>query len=498
MNRLVWLALGTAAALGACGSPAPPSAKDVGAEDAGAQNVPATPTDRNPFAAQPDTSEGLTNDSTDLNAVLERGALAGACAKYAAGAHDRRSMLLCGKSMFFDEGFGNTGVPKALISFLIENFPNEIGFGFEKLGMIADPRSAAHFPIGVAPGKKFGTADTMAFSCASCHFGRLEDGRYSVGAANHSYAYGTQNLALVVLPTLALRGDLTAHDAGARARLKPLLDRLNSDAMLKGKLLLAIAPLATAGTPPMFPKEIEQHYATWKSGTMDFLIEPLPFNDHVHTVSKISPLWGIPQRAEEKTYGMPSAMLGATGGTSSLENFAASFVDLGGGDLHAWPPALLAPLAEYIYSLRAPKSTAPSDTVATANGAALFRDRGCAGCHAGPRGSGQRFYSFAEVGTDAEMLKWANPKGDGVIADGLRFLPGDTITRQLKSPRLTGLWSMRRFLHNGSVDSLEDLVCANGARTPILAPAYGNQGHTYGCDWTAAEKTALLAFLRSI
>ncbi len=53
-----------------------------------------------PFAPMPDTSEGLTNLSSDLKAVLEGDALKDACTKYWKGATDRKSMLLCGKSMF--------------------------------------------------------------------------------------------------------------------------------------------------------------------------------------------------------------------------------------------------------------------------------------------------------------------------------------------------------------------------------------------------------------
>ena len=70
-----------------------------------------------PFRAQPDTSEGLTNTSANLEALLEGGALPGACAAWEADPTDRRKKLLCGKSMFFYEGFGTIGVPTALYDF---------------------------------------------------------------------------------------------------------------------------------------------------------------------------------------------------------------------------------------------------------------------------------------------------------------------------------------------------------------------------------------------
>src|SRR5436190_10781287 len=83
-----------------------------------------------PFTPQADGSEGLTNTSADLDAVLEHGALATACADYAADPGDRHARLLCGKAMFFDESFGTAGVPKPLLTWLIADFPDEVGAGF--------------------------------------------------------------------------------------------------------------------------------------------------------------------------------------------------------------------------------------------------------------------------------------------------------------------------------------------------------------------------------
>jgi hypothetical protein len=56
-----------------------------------------TGTARDPFAPQPDTSEGLTNVSSDLMALLEGGSLRGACDAYwaavDAGTDTRRTPL---------------------------------------------------------------------------------------------------------------------------------------------------------------------------------------------------------------------------------------------------------------------------------------------------------------------------------------------------------------------------------------------------------------------
>jgi hypothetical protein len=457
-----------------------------------------TGTGDGPFAPQPDESEGLVNVSADLDALLEKGALKDACAKYFGGAKDRRSMLLCGKAMFFYEGFGTAGVPKPLVTFLVENFPDEVGRGFEKVGMVPDPSSKEGLPLGLAPGGKLGSVDTLAFACASCHFAKMPDGRYAVGAPNHGWEYGVTNLMLAVMPALQVPGAKKEdHDALALARIKPLLDKLDADASLKVKLMGALLPLISGGgSAPPFPKEAEHHYAKWKPGTMDFFIEPLPFNDKIHTVSKISALWGIPTPEEAQAAGMESGMLGFTGGTASLSNFTYSFVELGGGKPEEWPDDKRAPLVAYIHSLRAPQNPNMPEAAQVAKGEALFRDKGCLDCHAGPRGSGKRVYTYEEIGTDDAMKRWADPDLTGKPAPGFRFPAGDRITNGIKSPRLVGMWAMTKFLHNGSLDDLDALFCMKGARPTTTEPAYGDGGHAFTCDGLGDdEKAALKAYL---
>jgi hypothetical protein len=60
------------------------------------------------------------------------------------------------------------------------------------------------------------------------------------------------------------------------------------------------------------------------------------------------------------------------------------------------------------------------------------------------------------------------------------------------------LWATKRFLHNGSVGSLDELLCVNGPREIDSRPVYGNGGHLFGCDTlTIEEKEAVIAYLDS-
>ncbi len=272
-----------------------------------------------PLAQSEADDGGLTNVSTDLMAVLEQGALEGACDAYFGGQTDLKTKLLCGKWMYFYESFETAGAPAALIDFLVGKMPQSVGSGMTKFGMIEDPTSDKHLPLGLTSTSPIGgSIAAYSFTCASCHFGKLPDGRYAVGAPNHDYDYGTQNLALALFPQVALLGGQNA-DPQAMEKIQPLMDELNNTSGLKLQLIGAMAGLVSAPIPD-FPAEAQHYYATWKTGTMDFLIAPLPLDDGVHTISKISPLWAIPTEDEVVSSGMTNAMLGWTGGVHSVMN----------------------------------------------------------------------------------------------------------------------------------------------------------------------------------
>jgi hypothetical protein len=110
---------------------------------------------------------------------------------------------------------------------------------------------------------------------------------------------------------------------------------------------------------------------------------------------------------------------------------------------------------------------------------------------------GREVYTYEEIGTDDAMRWWADgPDHDGEPCCDLRFGEGDALTGGIKSPRLVGLWAMSRFLHNGAVDSLEQLLCLE-PRRGVDEPAFGDAGHEYGCELGDADREALLAYLRA-
>jgi len=97
----------------------------------------------------------------------------------------------------------------------------------------------------VAPGLPLQSgADTLAFGCASCHFGQLPDGRYAVGAPNHDYEYGAQMLALLLLPQAASPGfNESEHHPDAIAEIQDALAHLRDNNQLRWELIGNLLPL---------------------------------------------------------------------------------------------------------------------------------------------------------------------------------------------------------------------------------------------------------------
>lgn len=452
-----------------------------------------------PFAPQPDTSEGLVNVSADLEELMEFGLLDFACDDWEADPTNREAMLACGKWRFFYEPMGTDGIPEPLFDWVGRNFPDFAGSGFTRFGMIQDPLADKPRPLGFGDTEPFGLANAVGMTCASCHFGQLPDGRYAVGYPNHRYDYGTHMLSIMVGVKAAVPGfDPADHHPDAIDALQPMLDRFAADPMLAaGFAMNMVSLLPSLGDVPEVPYEAEGQYASWREGTMDFLIAPLSADDGVHTVSRISPLWGIPTVEESQGHGAAHAMLGWTGGTRSIEDFARAFVHVGGGDVAEWPDEQLAPLAEYIKSLRAPQPlTAPSGDVA--RGERVFADAGCQDCHGGPRGGGLEIYRWEEIGTDDALRDWGAPDGDGELCCGLSDYDNSYDTGGVKAPRLVGLHTFERFLHNGALDSLEQLFCLE-SRPASDTPPFAARGHEYGCDSLSVnDREALIAFLKTL
>jgi RoxA-like, cytochrome c-like len=189
-------------------------------------------------------------------------------------------------------------------------------------------------------------------------------------------------------------------------------------------------------------------------------------------------------------------------------------------------------LENYLGNLPAPKYPFPIDRAKAEAGKAVF-DQNCASCHASER-TGTRV-PVEEVGTDRERLNtWSKQaaiesnkivRGFGIERPGLvENEPSGYI-----AAFLDGIWLRAPYLHNGSVPTLRDLLKPVAERPKVFYRGYnvydpvdvgfitqgaeaervgtkfnvderasGNQGHEYGIQLPAADKDALIEYLKTL
>lgn len=432
----------------------------------------------------------VTHDvDRDLSAVLEREKLEGACEAYRNGQTDRTTKMRCGKWMFFYETFGTVGIPTVLLEFLQKHFADTFyGEGFSKMGFVPDPQSDTGMPLGLAETSgKFGDLETRAFTCAACHFGKMPDGRYAVGYGNMRLDYGTF-IASLGAPLLMA---IDEESDRVHPKIRDMLDEPIQKAKEDGGYRVDAAAVGLklreqgSGSSTLLDVEAQGRFLKLKKGTMDFLYEPL-LDDGAWTVSRILSLWNLPGEQKRRAHDMPSELLSFTGVAKSLQQFLQGFVSIGQADDGKWDRERLAPLRAYIRSLRTPPLETDLDEKQVRAGARLFVEEGCADCHDGPSGESNETYPYEELGVESAM------KEMGKEFDNW----GDT--SGLKAPRLTGLENQTRYLHNGSIDSLEQLFCLE-PRPDNPAPAQSSKGHRMTCDdLSTSEKQKLITYLRSL
>jgi mono/diheme cytochrome c family protein len=167
--------------------------------------------------------------------------------------------------------------------------------------------------------------------------------------------------------------------------------------------------------------------------------------------------------------------------------------------------AALYALAQYIYSLQPPTNPNASDARVPA-GQRIFQREGCAGCHAPPLYTNNRLTLAQGFTPPPEHRQLLDIMPLSVGTDPGLALKTRKGTGYYKVPSLKGVWYRGRYLHDGSVTTLEEMF--NPARlqddfvaTGFMPPGQKTRaimGHEFGLKLPADEKAELLAFLRSL
>jgi hypothetical protein len=160
----------------------------------------------------------------------------------------------------------------------------------------------------------------------------------------------------------------------------------------------------------------------------------------------------------------------------------------------------------YLVSLEPPENPSPPPVDLVARGRAIFRREKCASCHPAPAYTTGELTPAAGFDPPLDHPNFADVRDRSVGTDPGLALKTRKGTGFYKIPSLRGLWYRPRLLHDASIVSLEELFDA--AR---LSPDYERRGWsapgaingaTPGLEFltklTPEEKTALIAFLRSL
>lgn len=154
-----------------------------------------------------------------------------------------------------------------------------------------------------------------------------------------------------------------------------------------------------------------------------------------------------------------------------------------------FPDDVLFALAEYIYSLQPPPNPNLSDPRAAA-GETVFTKHGCAGCHTPPSYTNNKLTLAAGFQPPPNHPLAADIMSVSVGTDPGLALKTRKGTGFYKVPALRGVWYRGRYGHDGSAASLEEwFEPARLAKTP---------GHEFGMRLSEEDKTALIAFLRTL
>ncbi|NBR86538.1 MAG: cytochrome c [Verrucomicrobia bacterium] len=255
---------------------------------------------------------------------------------------------------------------------------------------------------------------------------------------------------------------------------------------------------------------------------LKFNLLRLPYDGTLSTTDML-PIWD--RRAEQRMWQRWTG-----GGTNVHEEML-----LSAGSLAALVPGLFDQAsferyAKFLETLPPPKYPLPVQAELAERGRDLFSTH-CGDCHAPGGRSYGRVTSQSELGTDPEVLRAYDARTVNALhalAQPPFLYPAQQQTDGYKNVSLAGIWARGPYLHNGSVPTLWDLL-QPPERRPTTFERGGNQldpvqvgfisepgatrlptvfdtrlrgnsnaGHLYGIGLSAADKQAIVEFLKTL
>lgn len=163
-------------------------------------------------------------------------------------------------------------------------------------------------------------------------------------------------------------------------------------------------------------------------------------------------------------------------------------------------------LARYLYSLEPLPSPHQYDEATLAHGERVFIEEGCVTCHTPP------LYTNNEL---TPALGFTPPKDHfenyEIFDISVETDPGLALftrrsTGYYKVPSLRGLWYRSPLLHDGSLTTLEELLDPNRLQGDFVPTGFKGAGvehravpgHPFGLELSEADKSALIAYLKTL
>ncbi len=339
-------------------------------------------------------------------------------------------------------------------------------------------------------------------NCESCHARREADGRRIPGPPVGSAGYGADGASSVV-PLLAAAQHiaaspfLLAEPPGKRAWRAYAVPWIKDDIhaslseMQARELRSLTAPAVTVSNGI---------FARW--------------NGSLYYPTKIPDLIGI----QDRKY-LDATATHLNRGIGDLMRYAAlvSFAESSDfGPYHMLTPGQrrvearlpdegLYALILYIESLAPPPNPNQFDSIA-ADGKKMFEREGCGGCHTPGLYTNNKLTLATGFQLPVDKPNTLDVLPVSVGTDSNLSLRTRKGTGYYKIPSLKGVWYRGRYLHDGSLASLEEMFDADRLKDTHVAGGWnppGTQtraviGHPFGLKLTPDEKRSLLAFLRTL
>ncbi|HEY7285455.1 MAG TPA: hypothetical protein VH497_08440 [Vicinamibacterales bacterium] len=173
--------------------------------------------------------------------------------------------------------------------------------------------------------------------------------------------------------------------------------------------------------------------------------------------------------------------------------------------LGRYSDAQLYALSLFIYSLAPPRNPNPFDATA-ARGKEVFDRAGCATCHTPPLYTNNKLTPATGFTVPSTTRAADDILRVSVGTDPRLTLQTRRGTGYYKVPSLKGVWYRGPFEHNGSVASLEDWFDPGRLKDDYVPTGFRGAGvktravtgHAFGLNLSPADRSALIAFLKTL